>query len=147
MKETPKIPGVPEGELLGDLPHKPEPHTGEQRGPRPRRPFTGFIRTRLQLGIIRREKRPRSDCPFSDGSVFVGDKGIITTGTYGEQTRLIPVEKMRDYKFPEPLPHPVTRPLPRLDPRLQRWRRSMFKLQRRRSVRRVDASGCDCDPR
>jgi hypothetical protein len=38
-----------------------------------------------------------------DGSVFIGDKGIITTGTYGEQTRLLPVEKMRDYKFPSPL--------------------------------------------
>jgi hypothetical protein len=25
---------------------------------------------------------------------------MITTGTYGEYTRLIPVEKMRDYKFP-----------------------------------------------
>ncbi len=38
-----------------------------------------------------------------DGSVFIGDKGMITTGTYGEQTRLLPVEKMRDYKFPSPL--------------------------------------------
>ena len=36
----------------------------------------------------------------SNGSLFVGDKGLITTGTYGEYTRLIPVEKMRDYKFP-----------------------------------------------
>ena len=38
-----------------------------------------------------------------DGSLFIGDKGMITTGTYGEQTRLLPVEKMRDYKFPSPL--------------------------------------------
>jgi len=38
-----------------------------------------------------------------DGSLFVGSKGMITTGTYGEQTRLLPVEKMRDYKFPSPL--------------------------------------------
>jgi hypothetical protein len=28
---------------------------------------------------------------------------MITTGTYGEQTRLIPVEKMKDYQFPEPV--------------------------------------------
>jgi hypothetical protein len=25
---------------------------------------------------------------------------MITTGTYGENTRLLPVEKMRDYEFP-----------------------------------------------
>ena len=27
---------------------------------------------------------------------------MITTGTYGEETRLIPVEKMQDYNFPQP---------------------------------------------
>jgi len=36
----------------------------------------------------------------TNGSLFVGDKGMITTGTYGEWTRLIPVEKMRDFEFP-----------------------------------------------
>ena len=36
----------------------------------------------------------------TNGSLFVGDKGMITTGTYGEWTRLIPVEKMKDYEFP-----------------------------------------------
>ena len=36
----------------------------------------------------------------SNGSLFIGEKGMITTGTYGEWTRLIPVEKMRDYQFP-----------------------------------------------
>ncbi len=36
----------------------------------------------------------------TNGSLFVGDKGMITTGTYGEWTRLLPVEKMRDYEFP-----------------------------------------------
>jgi hypothetical protein len=36
----------------------------------------------------------------ANGSLFVGDKGFITTGTYGENTRLIPVEKMHDYKMP-----------------------------------------------
>jgi hypothetical protein len=41
--------------------------------------------------------------PPPDDSVFIGEKGIITTGTYGEETRLIPVAKMADYKFPEPL--------------------------------------------
>ena len=104
MKATPKIPGVPEGELLGDLPHKPEPHTGEQRGLRQRRPFTGFIGHVFEWETFDKTRNdPDAIVPSPDGSVFIGDKGIITTGTYGEQTRLIPVENMRDYKFPEPL--------------------------------------------
>lgn len=36
----------------------------------------------------------------TNGSLLVGDKGMITTGTYGENTRLLPVERMRDYSFP-----------------------------------------------
>jgi len=39
----------------------------------------------------------------SNGSLFVGDKGFITTGTYGEGTRLVPAERMKDYKFPPEL--------------------------------------------
>ncbi len=41
--------------------------------------------------------------PKPDGSVFIGDKGMMTTGTYGEMTRLLPVEKMKDYRMPPPL--------------------------------------------
>ncbi|MGH9611379.1 MAG: Gfo/Idh/MocA family protein, partial [Bryobacteraceae bacterium] len=52
--------------------------------------------------------QPKSNAPKieehvrhgSDGSLFVGDKGFITTGTYGEWTRLIPVDRMKDYQFP-----------------------------------------------
>ncbi len=35
-----------------------------------------------------------------NGSVFMGDKGMITTGCYGERTRLVPASKMADYKMP-----------------------------------------------
>jgi predicted dehydrogenase len=35
-----------------------------------------------------------------NGSLFLGEKGMVTTGCYGERTRLIPVEKMKDYKLP-----------------------------------------------
>ncbi len=28
---------------------------------------------------------------------------MLTTGTYGENTRLVPMEKMKDYKFPHPV--------------------------------------------
>ena len=46
---------------------------------------------------------PEARVPAPDGSLFIGDKGMLTTGTYGEQTRLLPVEKMKDYRFPPPL--------------------------------------------
>ena len=35
--------------------------------------------------------------------IYFLDKGMLTTGTYGEMTRLIPVEKMQDYRMPPPL--------------------------------------------
>jgi predicted dehydrogenase len=35
-----------------------------------------------------------------NGSVLIGDKGMITTGCYGERTRLVPAAKMTDYKLP-----------------------------------------------
>jgi predicted dehydrogenase len=38
-----------------------------------------------------------------NGSVFIGDKGMVTTGCYGERTRLVPAEKMKDYKMPSPV--------------------------------------------
>ena len=38
-----------------------------------------------------------------NGSLFIGEKGIITTGTYGQRTRLLPDSRMTDYKFPDPL--------------------------------------------
>jgi predicted dehydrogenase len=58
LKETPRPPSVPEGELLGD------------RG--------------------------------NNGSLFIGDKGFITTGCYGERTRLVPASKMEGYRSPPP---------------------------------------------
>jgi predicted dehydrogenase len=35
-----------------------------------------------------------------NGSLFVGDKGMVTTGCYGERTRLVPESLMKDYKRP-----------------------------------------------
>lgn len=35
-----------------------------------------------------------------NGSLFLGDKGMMTTGCYGERTRLVPATKMRDYRLP-----------------------------------------------
>ncbi|HVN83191.1 MAG TPA: Gfo/Idh/MocA family oxidoreductase [Terriglobia bacterium] len=38
-----------------------------------------------------------------NGSLFSGDKGIITAGEYGDDSRLLPDERMKDYKFPDPI--------------------------------------------
>jgi predicted dehydrogenase len=35
-----------------------------------------------------------------NGSLFVGTKGMVTTGCYGERTRLVPEAKMKDYELP-----------------------------------------------
>ena len=39
----------------------------------------------------------------NNGSLFVGDRGLITTGTYSENTRLLPDERMADFKPPPPM--------------------------------------------
>ncbi len=55
-----------------------------------------------------------------NGSLFVGDKGMVTTGCYGERTRLVPAEKMKDYAMP---PQVLTRcPGPEKD-----WVRSHYR--------------------
>lgn len=35
-----------------------------------------------------------------NGSLFIGSKGVVTTGCYGERTRLVPASKMKDYRMP-----------------------------------------------
>ena len=104
LKETPKIPGVPEGELLGDLPDNAFRAAGRARPEAGRRHVYRLHRRRVRLREVPGpEGRAERAHPTPDGSLFIGDKGMITTGTYGEDTRLIPVEKMRDYRFPQPL--------------------------------------------
>ena len=108
LEETPEIPGVPKGEWLGDLPSR-----GMQRGQgqgqggprqRPRQEATGFVGQVFNYERFEQIMAdPNKRVPKPDGSVFIGDKGILTTGTYGENTRLIPVEKMKDYEFPPKL--------------------------------------------
>ena len=114
-KETPKINGVPEGELLGDLPVSMRAMKermaamggGQGQGQRQRMcapPFTGIIGRTFNYGdYLKMKEDPDARVPPPDGSLFIGDKGMITTGTYGEQTRHIPVAKMQDYRFPQPL--------------------------------------------
>ena len=40
---------------------------------------------------------------ISTAVMFIGDKGMVTTGCYGERTRLVPDGKMKDYKLPAPV--------------------------------------------
>ena len=118
LKETPEIPGVPKGELLGDLPMRPfrrpqgagAPQGQRAGGPpmnasmmlnRPNNGMVGRVFDYEQFLTVKND--PEARVPPPDGSVFIGDKGIITTGTYGEQTRLVPMERMKDYRFPAPL--------------------------------------------
>jgi predicted dehydrogenase len=102
LKESPKIEGVPKDELLGDLPYRPRPRDSGAAHPRPR--SSGYVGRVFDWETFEATRQdPNARVPTPDGSVFIGDKGILTTGTYGEQTRLLPVEKMRDYHFPEPI--------------------------------------------
>ncbi len=123
LLEQPDIPGVPKGEILGDLPRRrtagPRP-AGPQQEARDSQiigqvfPQSYFDRvdeipvthpTEKAAGAADSNARldnevARRISMGSNGSLFVGDKGMITTGTYGENTRLLPVEKMRGYEFP-----------------------------------------------
>jgi len=99
LTEAPKVEGVPAGEMLGDMPSIPVP-----QGAAPRQaPATGYTGRGFTWERYQEALSPTAKLSGPNGSVFIGDKGVMTTGTYGELTRLLPVaEKMRDYKFPEP---------------------------------------------
>ncbi len=106
-KVNPTIPRVPEGEFLGDLPTRPQPpHPQGQAAASPAPPPSGYIGrvfsweewTALQPAL----SDPKA-LPKPNGSLFIGDKGMLTTGTYGDSTRLLPIEKMRKYSFPPEL--------------------------------------------
>ncbi|MBM3753943.1 MAG: Gfo/Idh/MocA family oxidoreductase [Acidobacteria bacterium] len=77
--------GLGAEEVLGDLPRRPAVD--------PAKPAANAS-DRLNQNVNRAIQRG------SNGSLFIGEKGLITTGTYGENTRLLPAEKMKDYKMP-----------------------------------------------
>lgn len=108
LKKSPDIAGVPEGEWIGDPPYAPRPAGSAPGGPHPARPTGNDFRSpgRVfswdEFQALKTATTPLR-YPTPDGSLFVGDKGMLTTGTYGEMTRLLPVEKMKDYHMPAPL--------------------------------------------
>ncbi len=124
LLQQPELEGVPAGEQLGDMPaaRRPAGSTGPrpvQRdtqiigrvfsqdyfdAPPPEPPPAPVAATPTGTGTTNEQASNammRRALPSANGSLFVGDKGLITTGTYGENTRLIPVEKMRGYSFPK----------------------------------------------
>lgn len=103
MKDSPKIPGVPEGEWLGDLPSRPRPQGQAPQQPQ-REPAYNGMTGRVFNWENYKELRAASDIRPGgmNGSLFIGDKGMLTTGTYGEGTRLIPTNKMADFRMPDP---------------------------------------------
>jgi hypothetical protein len=105
MKESPKITGVPAGEWVGEPPSLRTADArrgGVARGGAADFRSPGRIYNNADFEAL---KAPGAELrfPTPNGSVFLGDKGILTTGTYGEVTRLLPVEKMKDYTMPAPL--------------------------------------------
>jgi hypothetical protein len=106
MKAAPTIPGVPQGEWLGDPPSLPEgsrgPSSGKSRAISYDFRSAGQVFNQAEFEALKASTAPL-DFPTPDGSLFVGSKGMLTTGTYGEATRLIPVERMKDYHMPPPL--------------------------------------------
>ncbi|MFN0101636.1 MAG: Gfo/Idh/MocA family oxidoreductase [Bryobacteraceae bacterium] len=104
MKESPKIAGVPTGEWVGDPPllRSAEGRRGAPAGVGADFRSPGRIYNQKDFDAL---KAPGAELrfPTPNGSVFLGDKGVLTTGTYGEVTRLLPVEKMKDHTMPAPL--------------------------------------------
>ena len=108
LKESPKIEGVPADEWLGDLPNRlrPQGQAGQapNRVPSPEPGYNGMIGRIFNYEAYQALKGNPEVKPGSpNGSVFIGDKGILTTGTYGENTRLLPTAKMADFRMPDPL--------------------------------------------
>ena len=80
-----------------------------------------------------------------NGSLFIGEKGMVTTGCYGERTRLVPAAKMKDYKLPPPMLHALARATIATGSAPQGRRAVVLELQRLRPVRAVDAARGDRD--
>lgn len=113
LKENPKVPGIPEGEWLGEPPSvrtAAGPGQGPGQGRRGGAQAGNSAEFRSPGRVFEKDafaalKAAGTELrfPTPNGSVFLGDKGALTTGTYGEVTRLLPLEKMMDYKMPAPL--------------------------------------------
>jgi predicted dehydrogenase len=119
-EDQPTFAGAPQNEILGDLPRGRQPNSAPKMKPAERQIQGGVftddffdmkapdaVRAQAPPSPKDRSAREEKEAKWmsmirtgTNGSLFVGDKGMITTGTYGEWTRHLPVEKMHDYEFP-----------------------------------------------
>jgi predicted dehydrogenase len=121
-EDQPDLPNAPKDQILGDVPENRVSKAESPVKPRERQiigeVFTDQFFSPKPTPPEQPERRnPEREAKMTphqqelakwmnligkgtNGSLLVGDKGMITTGTYGENTRLIPVDKMRDYDFP-----------------------------------------------
>jgi predicted dehydrogenase len=116
-EDQPTFEAAPHNEILGDLPRDREAEENICRTQPRERQIQGGVFTD-QFFQTKQVPRTTPAAPVvvpkghdeaewmqlirtgTNGSLLVGDKGMITTGTYGEWTRLIPIDRMRDYEFP-----------------------------------------------
>jgi hypothetical protein len=88
----PRPAGLDESERLGDLPRRAG--AAGRGGGRRQQAAAQDANARLDAEIARRAAQG------SNGSLFIGSKGFLTTGTYGEGTRLVPASRMQDFVLP-----------------------------------------------
>lgn len=118
-EDQPTFPGAPQQEILGDLPRNRVPRQQSSLNPKEKQIIGGIFTDEFftprevpapaprQAPVKPLDAHEQKEAEWmklintgTNGSLFKGDKGMITTGTYGEWTRLVPAEKMRDYEFP-----------------------------------------------
>ncbi len=121
LEDQPDFAGAPKDEILGDLPDNRVGSAESSVQPKEHQiigdVFTSQFFTPKEMPKDQNQGSSDQDANLTphqrelqrwmslidkgtNGSLFIGDKGMITTGTYGENTRLIPVEKMKNYEFP-----------------------------------------------
>jgi predicted dehydrogenase len=122
-EDFPTFANAPTGQILGDLPRgRAREHMVSAMQPKENQIQGGVFDSDTFFNAAPEEPRPQShaarELPTdpharkeaewmrlintgTNGSLFKGSKGMMTTGTYGEWTRLLPVEQMRDYEFPK----------------------------------------------
>jgi predicted dehydrogenase len=120
-EDQPNFPNAPKAQILGDVPKN---RVGSaQSGVKPTERqiigevFTEQFFTPKEVPPKRQPEHAKQEASMTpherevakwmkliskgtNGSLFVGSTGMMTTGTYGENTRLVPVDKMHDYDFP-----------------------------------------------
>ncbi|MFA7691770.1 MAG: Gfo/Idh/MocA family oxidoreductase [Candidatus Hydrogenedentales bacterium] len=72
--------------------------------------YDGGLLPKRPEGVPENEKLADGD----NGSLFIGTDGILTTGTYGGSTRLLPEERMKEYTKPTPTLERIPRENPYL---------------------------------